>query len=252
MRMPAEYSVKTALEKGENTVGTWSVIPSSTSAEIMGKAGLDFMILDLEHGPLNLETAQDMIRALEGSGCAPLIRVPTNQEWWILRALETGCAGVAVPQITSVEAAKEAVNAVRYHPEGQRGFSPYTRSAGFTAENSEEIAERANNATVCMLMIEGKEGIDDLDEIIQLDGIDAIYIGTYDLSQSLGYPGEPTHPEVIEYVEGIVDQIREQDTAVGCLAESKDELKKWHEIGIQLVAYKADCAILHDSVESIV
>lgn len=252
MKMDAPNPLQTPLESGEDTVGTWSVIPSSTSAEIMGEAGLDFMILDLEHGPLSLETAQDMVRALEESECAPLIRVPTNQEWWILRALETGCAGVAVPQITSVEAAEEAVDAVRYHPEGKRGFSPFTRSAGYTAENSEEIAQRKNDTTVCMLMIEGEEGIDDLDEIIEIDGIDAIYVGTYDLSQSLGYPGEPTHSDVVDHVEEIVEKVREQDIAVGCLAESKDEMDQWHDIGIQLVAYKADCAILHDGVESII
>lgn len=250
--MKTGNSLLASLEQGESTVGTWSIIPSSTSAEIIGNAGLDFMILDLEHGPLNLETAQDMIRALEGSDCAPLIRVPTNQEWWILRALETGCAGVAVPQITSVEAAVEAVNAVRYHPEGERGFSPYTRSAGFTAEDSEAIAQSKNNSTVCMLMIEGEEGINDLDEILEIEGVDAIYIGTYDLSQSLGYPGEPTHPDVVEHVEGIVSRVRQEDIAVGCLAESKTEMEQWKDIGIQLVAYKADCAILHAGVQEIV
>lgn len=249
--MGSENSLQKSLENGESTLGTWSVITSPTAAEIMGKAGLDFTILDLEHGPLNLETAQDMIRALEGTGCAPLIRVPTNQEWLILRALETGCAGVAVPQITSVEAAKEAVNAVRYHPEGERGFSPYTRSAGFTAENAEGIAESKNESTHCMLMIEGEEGINDLEAILELDGVDSIYIGTYDLSQSLGYPGEPTHPDVVEYVEGIVDQVREEDIAVGCLAESKAEMEKWKDIGIQLIAYKADCAILYEGIQDL-
>ena len=249
--MDSTTSLQQTFESGNIALGTWSVITSPTSAEIMGKAGLDFLILDLEHGPLNLETAQDMIRALEGTECAPLLRVPTNEEWWILRVLETGCAGVAVPQITSVDAAKKAVNAVRYHPKGERGFSPFTRSAGYTAEDSDEIAQEKNESTFCMLMIEGEDGIADLDKIINISGVDAIYIGTYDLSQSLGYPGEPTHPDVVEHVESIVERVRNENIAVGCLAESTSQIEQWKDIGIQLIPYKADCAILYEAIEDL-
>jgi len=249
--MDSTTSLQQALQSGDSLLGTWSVITSSTSAEIMGKAGLDFSILDLEHGPFDLETAQDMVRALEGAECAPLVRVPTNEEWLILRVLEIGCAGVAVPQITSADAAKEAVNAVRYHPQGERGFSPFTRSAGYTSEDSDEIAAEKNESTLCMLMIEGEDGIADIEEIINITGVDAIYIGTYDLSQSLGYPGEPTHPEVVTYVESIVEQAREENIAVGCLAESASEIKQWKNMGIQLIAYKADCAILYEAIEDL-
>jgi 4-hydroxy-2-oxoheptanedioate aldolase len=249
--MAMNTPLKKQLDRGKNAIGTWSVIPSSTTAEIMGKAGLDFAILDLEHGPLSLETTQEMSRALEAAGCSPLIRVPTNHESWILRALETGCAGVAVPQIVSTEAAAEAVNAVRYHPEGERGFSPYTRSAEYTSTDSETIAERKNAETICMLMVEGQEGIEELDGILEVEGIDAIYIGTYDLSQSLGHPGEPTHPEVIEHVESVVNRIRNKGIAVGCLAESREEMEQWKEAGVQLIAYEADCSILYEGVKRI-
>lgn len=249
--MTEKTSLRERLESGETVIGTWSVISSATTAEIMGDAGLDFSILDFEHGPLSLETTQEMARSLELSGCSPLVRVPTNEESWILRALETGVSGVAVPQITTKQDAVAAVNAVRYHPNGNRGFSPYTRSAGYTSKNAENLPQQKNESTVCMLMVEGKEGIDNLDKILEVSGIDAIYIGTYDLSQSVGHPGNPTHPDVIERVENVVQRIRNKDIAVGCLAETDDEIKQWKELGIQLIPYKADCAILHNAVRDV-
>jgi 4-hydroxy-2-oxoheptanedioate aldolase len=245
-------SLRERLDSGETVIGTWSVIPSSTTAEIMGNAGLDFSILDFEHGPLDLDTAQEMSRSLELSGCSPLVRVPRNEESWILRALETGVSGVAVPQITTKQDAADAVEAVRYHPIGNRGFSPYTRSAGYTSENAEKLPQQKNNSTICMLMIEGKKGINNLDGIVVVPGIDVIYIGTYDLSQSLGHPGEPTHPDVVEQLESVVQRIQNQNIAVGCLAESKDEIDQWKELGIQLIPYKADCAIINNAIRDVV
>ena len=244
-------SLKDRLRRGDAVVGTWSVIPSPTVAEIAASAGLDFIIIDLEHGPFSFEGAQDIIRAAELYQCHPLLRVPANEDWLILRGLEVGSHGIVVPQIATASDAERAVAAIKYFPRGRRGVSPFSRANGFTNEDSGSMAERANSNTVVILLVEGGEGIANLDEILSVPDIDVIYVGTYDLSQSAGFPGQPNHPKVVEYVEECVARIRSQHVAVGILVQSRDEMLRAYESGVQLLAYNADCAIFHHAVSEV-
>ena len=243
MRKPNQ--LKARLAQGEFVLGTWSVLPSPAVANVIAAAGFDFMIIDMEHGPTSFETAEDMVRAVESEGCTPLIRIPANQDWLILRGLEIGCHGVVVPQITTREEAQAALQAIKYYPEGTRGFSPFTRSGGYTALHAKELAARENAETMSVLLVEGVEGIGNLDAILETPGIDVIYLGTYDLSQSAGYPGQADHPEVIAFVESCVTRIRQHGVTVGCLAQDQAEMDRWHQLGIRFIAYLADCALLY-------
>jgi 4-hydroxy-2-oxoheptanedioate aldolase len=242
VRKPNE--LKRRLQRGEPVLGTWSVLPSPSVANVIAAAGFDFLIIDLEHGPASLETAESMVRAVESEGRTPLVRVPANLDWLILRGLEIGAHGVVIPQVTTAEEARAAVRAVKYHPEGTRGFSPYTRSGGYSAGQGRELASRENVQTMAVLLVEGVTGIGNLDDILAVPGIDVAYLGVYDLSQSAGHPGEPDHPEVLAFVEACVSKIRAADVAAGCLAQSAADVDRFRELGIQFVAYEADCALL--------
>ncbi len=237
--------LKQRLTQGEFVLGTWSVLPSPAVANVVGAAGFDFLIIDMEHGPISFEIAENVVRAAEGENCTPLIRVPANEEWLILRGLEIGSHGVVVPQITSAEEAQSAISAIKYSPEGHRGFSPYTRSGGYTSLNASGLAAQENINTLSVLLVEGKKGISNLDAILEVPNLDVIYLGTYDLSQSVGYPGQPDHPIVLGFVEECVQRIQKRGIAVGCLAESQMDVTRWRQLGIQFIAYQADCSLLY-------
>lgn len=236
--------LKRVLAERRPALGTWCVLPSASTVNVIGAAGFDFVIVDMEHGPESFETAEAMVRAAETEGCTPLVRVPTNLDWLVLRALETGAHGVVVPQVATADDARQAIASIKYHPEGRRGFSPYTRSAGYGLGDPATLARRENAETLSVLLVEGLEGIANLDAIAEVPGIDVIYMGTYDLSQSAGHPGQPDHPEVRAYVEACVRKIDAKGIAPGILARSEQDLAGWLGMGIRFIAYQADCALL--------
>ena len=249
--MEKEMTLKEKLANGKSAIGTWCIIPSATTIDIIASAGMDFVIIDMEHGPSTFETAENMIRAAENFNCSPLIRVPHNEESIILRALEIGSHGVVIPQITSEKDARYALESMKYHPLGNRGFSPFTRSSGYSPLDTKTISTSRNEQSLCVLIVEGEVGIANLDNILEIDKVDVIYIGSYDLSQSAGYPGQSHHPKVLKYIEKSVEKINKNGKIAGCLAQSDEDIKNWIEMGIQFIPYKADCAILHTSTKAI-
>jgi 4-hydroxy-2-oxoheptanedioate aldolase len=246
-RMTNKNILKSRLQINEPVLGTWQVIPSSTVADIIIKAGFDFTIIDMEHGPITYETAEDMVRAIESSGGAPLIRVSKNESSDILKALEIGAHGILVPQIETAQEANEVVDAVKYFPDGNRGFSPFTRSAKYGLSNSLTIGEEKNKETFIGILVEGLEGIKNLEEIVKIKNIDLIYIGKYDLSQSLGIPGDVKNEKVIAKMKECTNIIQENGIAIGTIAGSIDDIKLYKRMGINFIAYKADCALLADA-----
>lgn len=242
---------KEKLKRGIEVLGTWSVFDSPSVAEVLAIGGFDFIIIDLEHGPADMITATNIVRSTESLGCSPLIRVPKNEDWMILRALESGCHGIVVPQINSVLDAKRAIEAIFYHPKGNRGFSPFTRSGHYGNEDSIKLSENHNANTVSCLLVESKEGIDDLDNICSLHDIDIVYLGIYDISQSIGHPGDSNKSELIKILKSSVQIISQHSIAPGLLVQNVDDVKRYREWGAKMFAYKADCAILIDAVKSI-
>ena len=239
--------LKKKLRDGETVVGTWLTTPSSSVANIIAAAGFDFLIIDMEHGPVSFKTAEDIVRATELESSTPLLRVSENNPDLILRGLEIGSHGIIIPQVESKVDAEEAVKSVKYYPLGNRGFSPFTRSAGYNSSRSSSLAEDENAETFVGLILEGKQGIENFDTIVSVPNIDLIYIGKYDLSQSLGIPGQVDHPKINKYLRIYTDKIREKGISVGSIAQSKQDVEEYQRIGINFIAYKADCGILDDA-----
>ena len=245
--MEIDNILKKKLQSDKSVLGTWQVIASPTVSEIMVSAGFDFVIIDMEHGPITFETAENMIRAVETAGGTALLRVPDNNPSDILRALETGAHGIVVPQVETVEQAKDVVQASKYYPEGLRGFSPFTRSADYGKCDTSQLGEKKNKQSFVGILVEGIEGITNLPEIAKVEGIDLIYLGRYDLSQSLGVPGDVKHEKVISKMKECIEIIKQHGIAVGSIAGSEEDFKFYAEAGVNFVAYKADCALMSDS-----
>jgi len=241
--------LKERLKSGEVVFGTWNIIPSPSLVEAIGYSGLDFIVIDAEHGPINMETAENLIRAAEVSGMIPIIRVPNNEPHIILRALDIGAHGVQVPHVSTKKEAESVVKYSKYHPKGIRGLSPFTRAGKYGIE-AEGHVNRANENTMVIINIEGTKGIRNLQEITDVPDIDVIFIGPYDLSQSLGKPGQVNNPEVIKSIQNSVKLIKDKGLSCGSFAKDMKYLEILIECGIQYITYMVDISVVLQSYAS--
>lgn len=237
-------NIKARLLEGDAVYGTWCLLPSPEVINVLAKSGLDFVLIDMEHGPMDFSLAQKMVMAAQSEGCEAIIRVPKNDESYILRALDSGADGVIVPHVQCIEDRVNALSYMKYPPIGKRGYSPYTRAGGYVATSDYTILENRRNLSA--IIIEGKEGIDNIDEIINDDNLDVVYIGTYDISMSLGVPGRVWDDEVISILKKCVLKINNRGKVAGCLFHTDQERRKLIDMGIKFLAYKVDSSVLYD------
>ncbi|GAD52840.1 putative 2,4-dihydroxyhept-2-ene-1,7-dioic acid aldolase [Halarchaeum acidiphilum MH1-52-1] len=232
---------------GETVVGTFQLLDSAMVAEMTGVAGMDFTILDQEHGPLTAETSVGLCAAAENGGAAPIVRVRNNTESEIQRALDIGAAGVEIPQIETREDAEAAVEHARFDPLGSRGLSPYVRAGGYTG--GDDYTEEQNEAVTVIVHIEGERGVENLDEILAVEGIDVLFLGPYDMSQSLGIPGQVGDERVESLMTEVCERAEEAGKVVGTFADDAAIANKWIDAGVQYVAMSVDGAIVTKAFE---
>jgi 4-hydroxy-2-oxoheptanedioate aldolase len=199
--------------------------------EILGYAGFDYCVIDLEHGAINLETAENMVRATDAAGIASIIRVADNRPELISQALDLGASGVHVPTISTREEAQKAVWASKFFPLGGRGVNPAVRASRYSADQRVYF-DKANMETIIVLAIEGTQGVANIGEILKVKGIDAVFVGPYDLSQSLGVVGQVTHPKVVDKIREIVALSKEANVAVGVFSDTPEGAKEWIKQGV--------------------
>jgi 4-hydroxy-2-oxoheptanedioate aldolase len=232
MRMLRENKLKRALAEGKTVFGLLNSIPSPLVVEMIGYAGYDFVILDMEHVCVNPETLENMVRAAECAGMSALVRVPNAVPETILRALDCGALGIVVPHVRSRAEAEQAVAASRYHPLGCRGISG-GRTTGFGTIGLQDYFERANAEIMVVAMIEDKEGVENLDEILSVTGIDMVLEGAVDLSQSYGVPGQVQHADVQAAIGRIADACDRHAVRFCAIPRAADQMKRWKERGVQ-------------------
>ena len=245
-------NLKEALKKGKNVFGPFMKFTDPAAVEIMGFSGFDFVIIDSEHGPISMQSAQNMIRAAETANITPVIRVANNNEALILRALDIGAQGIEIPQINDNLQAIKAIRSVKYAPQGERGVCRYVRAANYSSMDKFEYFKSANNETMIIAHIEGVEGINNLDEILSIPGIDVIFIGPYDLSQSLGIPGQVNNSLVVEKMKEVVLKCKENKVSVGTFADDIETAKFWVSLGVQYMSFSVDVGILYETSKQIV
>lgn len=250
-------SLKEKINAGNVVLGPFLKITDPAVVEIAGYAGFDFVIIDQEHGPISTEAAQNMIRAAEAVGIAPIIRVQKNEESVLLKALDIGAEGIEVPHISSKTHSDRLRKAVMFAPEGERGVCCYVRSAEYSRINKNnalkaEYFKRTNSKILVIGHIEGVEGIRNIEEILMEEVIDVIFIGPYDLSQSLGVPGQVDNPLVEEKMKEIIDGAKNKKKSIGTFVDNEQDAKKWISLGVQFIAYSVDVGILYDKYREIV
>ena len=211
-----ENTLKQKLDAGKAVFGVMITFPSAPVIEMLGYLGFDWVLIDNEHGSITVDNSEDLVRAAELTGIAPIVRPVANKPEIIAPFLDRGAWGVQVPHVNPADEARAAVDAVKYYPEGHRGIFSRGRPAdyGFSGSTSDYVKE-ANRKTLVCLMLEEVEAIQNLEEMVAVDGVDVFFIGSGDLSQSMGYPGQQTHPEVQAVMEKGVSVIREAGKVAG-------------------------------------
>ena len=243
--MPTIDSVRTfrdAMKRDGGVFGPFMITSDPALVEAAGHAGYDFVLLDMEHGPTTFESLQGLIRAANVANVCPVVRVPRGTDIWIDRALDVGAGAVMIPQIETAEQARAAVSAAKFSPQGTRGTCRFVRSAGYGAVPGAEYFKQAQD-TVVILQAEGQKAINNLDEILDVDGVDIIFVGPYDLSASLGLIGQITHPKVMEMIEMICKKAAAKGVQVGCFADSAESGRELRKMGVRFVGYSCDIAI---------
>ena len=242
---------KSKLKAGPALLGTFLQIPAGDIPEMFGHAGFDFGIVDTEHGMLGMDMAMQLLRACDAMGMATVFRVPGVDHHCITQALDFGASAVMIPDIRNPESATRAVAAAKYHPDGNRGICPFARGAGYNAGQDLDYYRRANVETAVVLQIEASDGIANLDRILEVPNVDGIFIGPFDLSQSLGIPGQVTSPRVLEAVRDIVRRAGKRGIAVGNFAVTVEQANRYMDMGIQFLAYATDTMIMAQSCQTL-
>ncbi len=237
------------LLRGDRLIGTLLSLPSPELVEIASDAGFDWLFLDMEHGALE---ARDVLRLVQAARepCAPLVRVPENREMWIKKALDTGAAGIIVPHVNSAEDATRAVHWSKYPPEGGR-------SVGFSRSNRygtrfQESVESANVETVVIAQVEHIDGVRVIEAILDVSGVDAVFIGPYDLSASLGKPGRIQDPDVREALQAVAAACAQRKVPAGIFAVDIPGALKALEEGYRLVCSGIDVGLFSQAAAAII
>ena len=231
-------TLKQKLNEGKSTIGPFVGLPSPGITETMGWMGFDFVVIDCEHGPMDYETAEHMIRAAELSGTTAILRIGLNEQQHIQRYMDAGAAGVMIPLINNAADGKAVVDAVKYPPMGKRGAFA-GRNARFGLQDMAEYIKESNEETFVSLQIETPEGIENADEIIATENADAIFLGPGDLSVNFGIPGQTMSDKVIDSIQDLHERITASGKHTGTLGVTVDQTLFWHERGIKWIVSSA-------------
>ena len=226
------------------TIGSWITLGHSAIAEIMASAGFDWLAVDLEHSTITIREAEELIRIIDLKGIAPLVRLSSNNAEQIKRVMDAGAHGVIVPMVNSVEEAKSAVSAVKYPPDGSRSIG-LARAQGYGARFADYFSWQGINSLV-VVQIEHIDAINNLEAILSVEGVDAYIVGPYDLSGSLGIPGDFMAPKFLEAMSQVREVSRRLAVPGGVHIVEPDplQLRQCIEDGNQFIAYSVDIRML--------
>lgn len=229
-------------QQGGTVFGGWCVIPGAFAAEVMGRVGFDYICVDCQHGMIGYDQMLTMLQAVAISGTAAIVRVPWNRPEDIMRALDSGAQGVLVPMVNSREEAMAAVRACRYPPEGYRSWGPVRASLGVP----DYTPETANKRVLCAVMVETVEGVEHLENIVSVPGVDVVYAGPADLAVTWGMKPsmaveEPRH---LELIERILHTCQKHGVVAGMHCGGAVLAARWAKMGFRMITVNTDIAFL--------
>ncbi|MDO9310227.1 MAG: aldolase/citrate lyase family protein [Nitrosomonas sp.] len=240
-------SLKSRLSRSELTIGSWVTLGHPSIAEIMAAAGFDWLVLDMEHSVLELSEVQSIIQVLDAKQCPAIVRLTSNHPDQIKRVMDAGATGVMVPMIKSAADAKAAVDGVYYPPRGQRGVG-LARAQGY-GNSFQAYRQWLDENAVIVVMIEHVDAVKAIDSILAVPGIDAYIIGPYDLSGSMGRPGDLNHPDVQAAIAQVLEAGRraEKPGGIHVIEPDPEALQQRIQAGFNFLGYGLDIRIL-DSI----
>jgi 4-hydroxy-2-oxoheptanedioate aldolase len=219
-------------------------------AEIMGTCGFDWLVIDGEHAPNDIRSIRDQLMALAASPSHPVVRVPVGETWMIKQVLDAGAQTVLVPIVESADQARELVRACHYPPKGVRGVGATAARATMFGSVSEYI-QTADQEVCLLVQVENRAGIDALDEILQVEGIDGVFIGPADLSTDMGHQGNSAHPEVRAAIADAITRIKAAGIAPGILGVSEEATQAYLDMGAQFLAVGIDVLVLAQNARAL-
>ena len=240
--------IKQKLNQSLPSIGTWIQIPNETSAEILASSdAFEWVCIDLEHSPISIETCETLIRSIEGAGSIPIVRLTSNNSDLIKRVMDSGALGIIVPMVCDYNSILEASKAMHFPPKGTRGVG-LARAQGW-GKNFEKYKNEIDIQTLLIAQIEHIDAIDNIDDIFGSGLIDAYIVGPYDLSASLGHPGEFENEEFIEALETIKESAKKNSIPAGfhLIEPDKDKLIELISEGYSFIAYSIDTVILREA-----
>lgn len=234
--------LRARIRRGDQLLGTFSVLPVPEVIELIGIGGFDAVVFDMEHGPYTPANLQNCLLAAERHGLATLVRVPDSSTGTIGSLLDLGVEGIVVPHLESAQAAASVVASCRFAPAGNRSAHPWVRAARYSAPSDYYAAQDDRVAVIGM--IEGVRGTAAAKDIAHTSGLDAIFIGPVDLSHSLGVPDDVTHPAVIKQVTHLVTIARQAGVTAAIFCDSPEHARLWRQLGINFIVYGVDAHLI--------
>ncbi len=244
--------LKEILDRGEVAFGLGSFLPSEALVEIMGWAGFDFVGFDLEHGLLDMQTVGRLFRVVDGMGLTPLVRVSKNEEIQILNVLDLGAKAIIVPHISTKEDAIKAVRACKYGSGGTRGACPLIRANRYGLGNWAEYQEAANENIPFIALVEDELGVKNIEDIISVDGVDAVFMGTFDFSVSAGLKGDVGHSKVKQAQDKVLSACKDRGIPTFHAPCDISEIPTWIDKGARIFSMGVDNIMFAKLCESLV
>ncbi|MCF6433783.1 HpcH/HpaI aldolase/citrate lyase family protein [Leisingera sp. MMG026] len=242
--MPApKNTFKQALSQGKRQIGCWMSFADGQIAEIMGTCGFDWLVIDGEHAPNDIRSIRDQLIALAASPSHPVVRVPVGETWMIKQVLDAGAQTVLVPIVESAEQARELVRACHYPPKGVRGVGATAARATMFGKVTQYM-QTADQEICLLVQVENRAGMAALDEILQVEGIDGVFIGPADLSTDMGHQGNSAHPEVRAAIADAITRIKAAGIAPGILGTTDEATQAYADMGAQFLAVGIDVMVL--------
>lgn len=241
--------LKKRIKDGQVIIGAFVRIAAPALVEICAYIGFDFVVLDAEHGPLSERDVEDLVRAADAANIPALVRVPENSQSTILRFMDTGSMGVHVPMINTAKQAHSVVQAVKYPPIGKRGLAGVRASGYGQLEPLSEYVVRANEETTVVLHLEDIDGVNNIDAILEVDGVDVIFIGPVDLSSSIGVPGQTGVTQVQEAISMIVFKAQANGKTLGTTFSDTTSAKNRIEEGYRYLLIGTESILANASRE---
>jgi len=244
-------SFREFLDEKETVYGVFAKTNDPFFIKVIGRAGFDYVILDNEHGPNGIRETFPLVMTAWQTGMYPIVRVGKLQDIEIQRTLDLGVAGVQIPQIQCREDAESARRFSKFYPKGKRGVCAYVMAADGGLMDKNDYFRSQNEDVAVIIHIEGVEGIERFDEIIQVEDIDVIFVGPYDLSQSLGIPGQVDNPILTDEIAKLVDKCKAKNKNMGIYVDNVQTAQRYKDLGIKYISISVDVNIFARAVKEL-